>query len=113
VSTLADQVGSCALLLRPLYDLSAPAYSPPRGVHTNDTTASVLATQQTCNGPDERDDRRFADQVRQRRCSDPRRRASLAPRLYGTCWKPGAITETACCDAGLATYECSATLTPV
>ena len=50
LSTLADQVGGCAVLLRPLYDLiRAHVLAAPR-VHADDTTVPVLAKGKTVTG---------------------------------------------------------------
>ena len=50
LSTLADQVGACALLLRPLYDLIRAHVFAGRRVHGDDTTVPVLAKGQTRTG---------------------------------------------------------------
>jgi len=44
LSTLADQVGGCAALLRPLYDLIRTHVFAASRVHGDDTTVPVLAT---------------------------------------------------------------------
>src|SRR4051794_6846829 len=44
LSTLADQVGGCAALLRPLYDLIRAHVFAASRVHGDDTTVPVLAT---------------------------------------------------------------------
>jgi transposase len=50
VSTLADQVGGCAVLLRPLYDrIRAHVFAGER-VHGDDTTVPVLAKGKTTTG---------------------------------------------------------------
>src|SRR5262249_54277284 len=50
LSTLADQVGGCALLLRPLYDLIRAHVFAGERVHGDDTTVPVLAKGQTRTG---------------------------------------------------------------
>jgi transposase len=50
LSTLADQVGGCALLLRPLYDLIRAHVFAGSRVHGDDTTVPVLAKGQTRTG---------------------------------------------------------------
>jgi len=50
VSTLADQVGGCAVLLRPLYDLIRAHVLAGERVHGDDTTVPVLAKGKTTTG---------------------------------------------------------------
>jgi transposase len=50
LSTLADQVGGCAALLRPLYDLIRAHVLAGSRVHGDDTTVPVLAKGQTMTG---------------------------------------------------------------
>jgi transposase len=50
LSTLADQVGGCAALLRPLYDLIRGHVLAGSRVHGDDTTVPVLAKGQTTIG---------------------------------------------------------------
>ena len=50
LSTLADQVGGCAALLRPLYDLIRAHVFAGSRVHGDDTTVPVLAKGQTMTG---------------------------------------------------------------
>jgi transposase len=50
LSTLADQVGGCALLLRPLYDLIRAHVFAGRRVHGDETPVPVLAKNQTHKG---------------------------------------------------------------
>jgi transposase len=62
LSTLADQVGGCAALLRPLYDLIRAHVLAGSRVHGDDTTVPVLAKGQTTTGRTwvyVRDDRPF------------------------------------------------------
>jgi transposase len=63
VSTLADQVGGCAVLLRPLYELIRSHVFAGDRVHGDETTVPVLAKHQTRKGrlwTYVRDDRPFA-----------------------------------------------------
>jgi len=63
VSTLADQVGGCAALLRPLYELIRAHVFAGARVHGDDTSVPVLAKHQTRKGRlwvYVRDDRPFA-----------------------------------------------------
>jgi transposase len=63
VSTLADQVGGCAALLRPLYELMRAHVFAGARVHGDDTPVPVLAKHQTRKGRlwvYVRDDRPFA-----------------------------------------------------
>jgi transposase len=50
LSTLADQVGGCAMLLRPLYDLIRAHVLAGDRVHGDDTTVPVLAKGKTLTG---------------------------------------------------------------
>jgi transposase len=50
LSTLADQVGGCAALLRPLYDLIRAHVLASSRVHGDDTTVPVLAKGKTMTG---------------------------------------------------------------
>ena len=50
LSTLADQVGGCAVLLRPLYDLIRAHVLAAERVHGDDTTVPVLAKGKTMTG---------------------------------------------------------------
>jgi transposase len=50
LSTLADQVGGCALLLRPLYDLIRAHVFAGSRVHGDETAVPVLAKNQTHKG---------------------------------------------------------------
>ena len=50
LSTLADQVGGCAMLLRPLYDLIRAHVFAAERLHGDDTTVPVLAKHQTRTG---------------------------------------------------------------
>jgi hypothetical protein len=63
LSTLADQVGGCAAVLRPLYDLICAHVFAGERVHGDDTPVPVLATGRTATGRAwvyVRDDRPFA-----------------------------------------------------
>jgi transposase len=63
VSTLADQVGACAAVLRPLYELIRAHVFAGDRVHGDETTVPVLAKHQTRKGrlwTYVRDDRPFA-----------------------------------------------------
>jgi transposase len=63
VSTLADQVGACAALLRPLYELIRAHVFAGDRVHGDETTVPVLAKHQTRKGrlwTYVRDDKPFA-----------------------------------------------------
>jgi transposase len=65
LSTLADQVGGCAALLRPLYDLIRAHVFAGDRVHGDDTTVPVLARGKTVTGRAwvyVRDDRPFGGQ---------------------------------------------------
>jgi transposase len=50
VSTLADQVGGCAVVLQPLYDLVLAHVFAGARVHGDDTTVPVLAKGKTATG---------------------------------------------------------------
>ncbi len=50
LSTLADQVGACAFLLRPLHDLIAAHVLAAERLHGDDTTVPVLAKGKTRTG---------------------------------------------------------------
>ena len=50
LSTLADQVGGCAVLLRPIYDLIRAHVFAASRVHGDDTTVPVLAKSKTRTG---------------------------------------------------------------
>jgi transposase len=50
LSTLADQVGGCATLLRPLYELIRAHVLAAERVHADDTTVPVLAKGKTLTG---------------------------------------------------------------
>ena len=50
LSTLADQVGGCATLLRPLYELIRAHVLAAERVHGDDTTVPVLAKGKTITG---------------------------------------------------------------
>src|SRR4029453_19503326 len=66
LSTLADQVGGCAVLLRPLYELIRAHVFAGERVHGDETPAPVLANTQTRKGPlwvYVRDDKPFAGQA--------------------------------------------------
>jgi transposase len=63
LSTLADQVGACAVVLRPLYDLIRDHVFAAGRIHGDDTPVPVLATGRTRTGrvwTYVRDDRPFA-----------------------------------------------------
>jgi len=124
LSTLADQVGGCAVVLRPLYDLiRAHVFAGPR-VHGDDTIIPVLAKGKTTTGrlwTYVRDDRPFggADPPaaiffysRDRTAEHPERHLadyagvlqadaySGYSRLYAPDRSPGAITQAACWSHG-------------
>jgi transposase len=87
LSTLADQVGSCAVVLRPLYGLICTHVFAGERVHGDDTPVSVLAKGKTATGRAwvyVRDDRPFGGRARAPPAavffySRPRRRAPGAP----------------------------------
>lgn len=120
LSTLADQVGGCAALLRPLYDLIRAHVLAGSRVHGDDTTVPVLAKGHTTTGRIwvyARDDRPFGGldppaavfhYSRDRSGDHPQRHlenyAGILQadafagfnRLYDTDRRPGPITEAAC-----------------
>jgi len=120
LSTLADQVGGCAALLRPLYDLIGAHVFAGDRVHGDDTTVPVLAKGKTLTGRAwvyVRDDRPFGGQgppaavfhySRDRTGDHPERHlAGYAGilqadayagfnRLYQPTRRPGPLIEAAC-----------------
>lgn len=124
LSTLADQVGGCAAILRPLYDLVRAHIFAGGRVHGDDTTVPVLAKGKTATGrlwTYVRDDRPFggADPPaavffysRDRAAQHPERHLanytgilqadaySGYNRLYAPDRSPGLITEAACWSHG-------------
>jgi transposase len=120
VSTLADQVGGCAALLRPLYDLIRAHVFAGERVHGDETPVPVLAKHQCRKGrlwTYVRDDKPFAGPAppaavffysRDRTGEHPERHlAGYAGilqadayagfiRLYAADRRPGAITEASC-----------------
>jgi transposase len=120
VSTLADQVGGCAVLLRPLYELIRTHVFAGDRVHGDETTVPVLAKHQTRKGrlwTYVRDDKPFAgpappaavffysrDRTAQHPESHLRDYAGILQadayagfnRLYEASRKPGPITEASC-----------------
>jgi transposase len=120
VSTLADQVGGCAVLLRPLYELIRAHVFAGDRVHGDETTVPVLAKHQTRKGrlwAYVRDDQPFAGRAppaavffysRDRTAQHPERHlrdyAGILQadayagfnRLYEAGRKPGPITEASC-----------------
>jgi transposase len=120
VSTLADQVGGCAVLLHPLYELIRAHVFAGARVHGDETTVPVLAKHQTRKGrlwAYVRDDQPFAGRAppaamffysRDRTAEHPERHlrdyAGILQadayagfnRLYEAGRKPGAITEASC-----------------
>ncbi|MBX9829632.1 MAG: IS66 family transposase [Xanthobacteraceae bacterium] len=120
VSTLADQVGGCAAVLRPIYDLIRAYVFAADRVHGDDTPVPVLAKHQTRTGrlwTYVRDDRPFAGPdppaavffySRDRAGEHPERHLAGYVgilqadayagfnRLYEADRKPGPITEAAC-----------------
>jgi transposase len=120
LSTLADQVGGCALLLRPIYDLIRAHVFAASRVHGDDTTVPVLAKGKTRTGrlwTYVRDDRPFGGldppaavffYSRDRTGDHPERHldgyAGILQadayagfnRLYAGDRRPGPITEAAC-----------------
>jgi transposase len=120
VSTLADQVGGCALLLRPIYELIRAHVFAGDRVHGDETTVPVLAKHQTRKGrlwTYVRDDQPFAGPAppaavffysRDRTAEHPERHLcdyvgilqadayAGFNRLYEAGRKPGPITEASC-----------------
>ena len=120
VSTLADQVGGCAVLLRPLYELIRAHVFAGERVHGDETPVPVLAKHETRKGrlwAYVRDDRPFAGPTppaavffysRDRTAQHPehhlRDYAGILQadayagfnRLYEAERKPGPITEASC-----------------
>jgi transposase len=124
LSTLADQVGGCAVLLRPIYDLIRAHVFAGSRVHGDDTTVPVLAKSKTRTGrlwTYVRDDRPFGGldppaavffYSRDRTGDHPERHldgyAGILQadayagfnRLYVGDRRPGPITEAACWSHG-------------
>ena len=120
LSTLADQIGGCALLVRPLYELIRAHVFAGERVHGDDTTVPVLAKGQTATGRAwvyVRDDRPFGGRdppaavffySRDRAGEHPQRHlngyAGILQadayagfnQLYAADRSPGPITEAAC-----------------
>jgi transposase len=120
VSTLADQVGGCAVLLRPLYELIRDHVLAGERVHGDETPVPVLAKHETRKGRlwvYVRDDKPFAgpappaavffysrDRTAQHSESHLRDYAGILQadayagfnRLYAADRKPGPITEASC-----------------
>jgi transposase len=120
LSTLADQVGGCAALLRPIYDLIRAHVFAASRVHGDDTTVPVLAKSKTRTGrlwTYVRDDRPFGGHdppaavffySRDRAGDHPERHLEEYVgilqadayagfnRLYAGDRRPGPITEAAC-----------------
>ena len=120
LSTLADQVGSCAVLLQPLCDLIRTHVLAAERLHGDDTTVPVLARQQTRTSrlwTYVRDDRPFAGHAppaalffysRDRTAEHPERHLSGYAgilqadayagfnALYASNRRPAPITEAAC-----------------
>ena len=120
LSTLADQVGGCAALLRPIYDRIRSHVFAGARVHGDETPVPVLAKHQTRQGrlwTYVRDDRPFGGRdppaavffySRDRTAEHPRQHlrgyAGILQadcyagfnQLYETARKPGPITEAAC-----------------
>ena len=72
LSTLADQVGACVGVLRPIFDLLQTHVLAAARLHGDDTTVPVLAKGKTDIGrcwTYVRDDRPFGGRRRRRRCS--------------------------------------------
>jgi transposase len=103
LSTLADQVGSCCSVLRPLHDrLEAHVLSAER-LHGDDTTVPVLAKGKVDTGRAwvyVRDDRPFGGRAPPRRCStthateEANIRNAISPRMLGFC-RPMLIADLA------------------
>jgi transposase len=124
LSTLADQVGGCALVVRPIYDLVCAHVFAGSRVHGDDTTVPVLAKHKTRTGrlwTYVRDDRPFGGldppaavffYSRDRTGDHPERHlngyAGILQadayagfnRLYAGDRRPGPITEAACWSHG-------------
>jgi transposase len=124
VSTLADQVGGCAALLRPLYELIRAHVFAGDRVHGDETPVPVLAKHETRKGrlwAYVRDDKPFAgpappdavffysrDRTAQHPESHLRDYAGILQadayagfnRLYEASRKPGPITEASCWSHG-------------
>src|SRR5215831_7814239 len=120
VSTLADQVGGCAVLLRPLYESIRAHVLAGERVHGDETPVPVLAKHETRKGrlwTYVRDDKPFAgpappaavffysrDRTAQHPQSHLRDYSRILQadayagfnRLYGADRKPGPITEASC-----------------
>jgi transposase len=118
LSTLADQVGGCAALLRPLYDLIRAHVFAGERVHGDDTPVPVLAKGKTATGRAwvyVRDDRPFSGRdppaavfyySRDRAGEHPERQGyggilqadayAGFNRLYDGARKPGPLIEAAC-----------------
>jgi transposase len=120
VSTLADQVGGCAVLLRPLYDSIRAHVLAGERIHGDETPVPVLAKHETRKGrlwTYVRDDKPFAgpappaavffysrDRTAQHPESHLRDYAGILQadayagynRLYEAARKPGPITEASC-----------------
>ncbi|MEZ5787750.1 MAG: IS66 family transposase [Xanthobacteraceae bacterium] len=120
LSTLADQVGDCAALLRPLYDLIRAHVFAGERVHGDDTPVPVLAKGKTATGRAwvyVRDDRPFGGRdppaavfyySRDRTGEHPERHLQSYGgilqadayagfnRLYDGARKPGPLVEAAC-----------------
>jgi transposase len=120
VSTLADQVGACAVLLHPLYELIRAHVFAGDRVHGDETTVPVLAKHQTRKGrlwTYVRDDKPFAGPAppaavffysRDRTGEHPERHLTGYVgilqadayagflRLYEADRRPGPITEASC-----------------
>jgi transposase len=124
LSTLADQVGGCAAVLHPIYDLICAHVFAGSRVHGDDTTVPVLAKGQTVTGrlwTYVRDDRPFGGRdppaavffySRDRAGDHPERHLhgytgilqadayAGFNRLYEADRRPGPITEAACWSHG-------------
>jgi transposase len=120
VSTLADQVGGCAVLLRPMYELIRAHVFASERVYGDETPVPVLAKHETRKGRQwtyVRDDKPFAgpappaavffysrDRTAQHPASHLRDYAGILQadayaefnRLYEADRKPGPITEASC-----------------
>src|SRR5205823_5798666 len=122
LSTLADQVGGCAQLMKPVYELIRAHVFRAERVHGDETPVPVLARHQTRKGRlwvYVRDDRPFAGDHHKRRCSSipATGRVSMPSiilkampgssdayagfnRLYAGDRVPGPLTEAACWEHG-------------